>query len=66
MMTRKDDKYPTLLSPLNAGRLQMKNRTVFPGHQTLYSDKAVIGEKMIGYYAARARGGVGAIVIVVS
>jgi len=63
MMTRKDDKYPTLLSPLNAGRLQMKNRTVFPGHQTLYSDKAVIGEKMIGYYAARARGGVGAIVI---
>jgi 2,4-dienoyl-CoA reductase-like NADH-dependent reductase (Old Yellow Enzyme family) len=29
----------------------------------LYSDKAIIGEKMIGYYAERARGGVGAIVI---
>lgn len=62
-MTGKHAKYPTLLSPLNAGRLQMKNRTVFPGHQTLYSDKAVIGEKMIGYYAERARGGVGAIII---
>jgi 2,4-dienoyl-CoA reductase-like NADH-dependent reductase (Old Yellow Enzyme family)/thioredoxin reductase len=63
MMTEKHHKYPTLLSPLHAGRLRMKNRTVFPGHQTLYSDKAIIGEKMIGYYAERARGGVGAIVI---
>lgn len=36
---------------------------MFPGHQTLYSDKAVIGEKMIGYYAERARGGVAAIVV---
>ena len=48
--------YPTLLSPLDAGRLQLANRIVFPAHQTLFSESGTIGPRMRGYYAARARG----------
>lgn len=53
----------TLLSPLDAGRLQLPNRIVFPAHQTLYSEGGEIGPRMRGYYGARARGGAGAIVV---
>ena len=55
--------FPTLLSPLSRGRLQLKNRVVFPGHQTLFSENGVIGPRMRNYYAERARGGVAAIVV---
>jgi 2,4-dienoyl-CoA reductase-like NADH-dependent reductase (Old Yellow Enzyme family)/thioredoxin reductase len=55
--------YPHLLSPLEAGRLKLKNRVVFPGHQTLMSQGAVIGDQMTAYYAERAKGGVAAIIV---
>jgi len=55
--------FPLLLSPLDRGRLQLKNRVVFPGHQTLFSEDGVIGPRMRGYYAERAKGGAAAIVI---
>ncbi|MFO1192523.1 MAG: FAD-dependent oxidoreductase [Rhodoferax sp.] len=53
----------TLLSPLHRGRLQLKNRVVFPGHQTLFSEGGIIGPRMRAYYAERARGGAAAIVV---
>ena len=55
--------FPTLLSPLHRGRLQLKNRVVFPGHQTLFSENGVVGPRMRNYYAERARGGAAAIVV---
>ena len=55
--------FPTLLSPLDRGRLQLKNRVVFPGHQTLFSEDGIIGPRMRGYYAERAKGGTAAIII---
>lgn len=55
--------FPTLLSPLDAGRLQLRNRFVFPAHQTMFSEGGEIGARMRGYYGERARGGVGAIVV---
>jgi 2,4-dienoyl-CoA reductase-like NADH-dependent reductase (Old Yellow Enzyme family) len=36
--------YPTLLSPLERGRLKLRNRVVFPGHQTLFSKGGVVGD----------------------
>ncbi|QJY49662.1 FAD-dependent oxidoreductase [Pseudonocardia broussonetiae] len=55
---------PTLLgSPLVRGRLELKNRTVFPGHQTVMSRDGVVGDRMHRYYLERAKGGVGAVVV---
>ncbi len=50
-------------SPLNRGRLEMKNRTVFPGHQTVMSRDGVVGDRMYRYYLERAKGGVAAVVV---
>ena len=55
--------YPTLFSPLERGRLRLRNRTVFPGHQTLYSRDGAISDRLRRYYVERARGGVGAVVV---
>lgn len=55
--------FPILLSPLDRGRLQLKNRTLFPAHQTLMSRDGVVSEQMLRYYAERAKGGVGAVVV---
>ncbi|RTL67613.1 MAG: FAD-dependent oxidoreductase [Pseudonocardiaceae bacterium] len=55
--------FPHLTAPLDAGRLHLKNRTVFPGHQTLMSHDGVVGDTMYRYYLERAKGGVGAVVV---
>ena len=52
-----------ILQPLNSGRLQLKNRVVFPAHQTLLSEDGVIGPRMRAYYAERAKGGVAAVIV---
>ncbi len=54
---------PTLLSPLSHGRLHLKNRVVFPAHQTLLSSDGMVGERMLGYYLERARHGVAAVIV---
>ncbi|WP_281690246.1 FAD-dependent oxidoreductase [Pseudonocardia thermophila] len=55
--------FPHLASPLDAGRLQLQNRTVFPAHQTLMSRDGVVGDRMYRYYLERAKGGVGAVIV---
>jgi len=55
--------YPHLLSRLDGGRLRLKNRVVFPGHQTLFSEGGIVGDRMLAYYLDRARGGVGAVIV---
>lgn len=55
--------FPHLAAPLDAGRLQLQNRTVFPGHQTLMSHDGVVGDQMYRYYLERAKGGAGAVVV---
>ena len=52
-----------MLQPLTAGRLQLKNRVVFPAHQTLLSEDGVVGPRMRAYYAERAKGGVAAVIV---
>lgn len=54
--------FPFLLSPLEKGRLSLRNRVMFSGHMTLYSQGGVVSPRLVRYYEERARGGVGAIV----
>lgn len=55
--------FPRLTARLDVGRLHLKNRTVFPGHQTLMSHDGVVGDQMYRYYLERAKGGVGAVIV---
>jgi 2,4-dienoyl-CoA reductase-like NADH-dependent reductase (Old Yellow Enzyme family) len=55
-------RFPHLLSPLDHGRLQLRNRVMMSGHMTLYSTGGMVGPRLIRYYAERAAGGVAIIV----
>lgn len=54
-------RYPHLLSPVAVGRREMKNRVWMTAHGTQLVKDHNFTEPHIGYYAERARGGVGAI-----
>lgn len=54
--------FPHLFSPITIGGLTLKNRIVSTGHETHLNDKGMIGDAMIAYHEARARGGAGLIV----
>jgi len=53
---------PRLFSPLRLGGLTLNNRIVSTAHSTGLSDGTRLGDRVIAYYAARARGGVGLII----
>lgn len=55
--------FPLLLSPYESGRLRLQTRTVFPAHQTLFSQDGRISDRLRDYYVERARGGVGAVIV---
>ncbi|MYK32507.1 MAG: NAD(P)-binding protein [Boseongicola sp. SB0670_bin_30] len=54
--------FPNLFSPIDIGRLALRNRIVSTGHETHLNDRGRIGDAMIAYHEARARGGAGLIV----
>lgn len=54
--------FPHLFSPLERGRLRLRNRVIQSGHMTLFADDGAVGPRLLRYYAQRARGGVAAIV----
>jgi 2,4-dienoyl-CoA reductase-like NADH-dependent reductase (Old Yellow Enzyme family) len=51
----------TLLSPLNVGPLQLRNRVVSTSHQTSLVHDHLPTDELLAYHEARARGGVGTI-----
>ncbi|MSO65990.1 MAG: FAD-dependent oxidoreductase [Alphaproteobacteria bacterium] len=53
---------PLLFSPLRVGQLTLRNRIVSTAHSTGLSDTNAVGDRLIAYYEARARGGVGLII----
>lgn len=56
-----------LLSPGRIGSMTVRNRMVMPPMGTNYAQKdGFITERLIGYYGARAEGGIGMIIIEVS
>ena len=53
-----------LFEPCQIGQMQLKNRIVMPPIGTGYAEEVgYIGQRSINYYEARARGGVGLIII---
>jgi 2,4-dienoyl-CoA reductase-like NADH-dependent reductase (Old Yellow Enzyme family) len=61
-----ETRFPHLFAPLRIGRIQMRNRIVSSGHDTVMAVDGVPGDRYIAYQEARARGGVGLIVVQVA
>ncbi|HWQ76954.1 MAG TPA: FAD-dependent oxidoreductase [Syntrophomonas sp.] len=60
-------KFPTLLSPVRIGSMEVKNRFVVPPMGTNYAtEQGVPTQQFIDYYTARAKGGFGLIVVEVT
>lgn len=53
---------PSLFSPVQAGRLALRNRVVMPAHTTNFAIDGGFSDQHVEYHRARARGGVGLII----
>jgi 2,4-dienoyl-CoA reductase (NADPH2) len=51
-----------LFSPLKIGSVTVPNRIVFSAHLTNLSENNLVGDRLINYYAERAKGGCGLII----
>jgi 2,4-dienoyl-CoA reductase-like NADH-dependent reductase (Old Yellow Enzyme family) len=60
------DSYARLFSPLNIGACTIKNRIVSSGHDTVMVNHGEVSEQLIAYHQARAKGGVGLIIVQVA
>lgn len=58
--------FARLFSPLEVGPCTLRNRIVSSGHDTVMVDAGKITDQLIAYHEARARGGVGLIVVQVA
>ena len=59
--------FKQLFEPVQIGQMQLKNRIVMPPMGTGYAeDEGYVGQRLIDYYEARARGGVGLVIIEVT
>jgi 2,4-dienoyl-CoA reductase-like NADH-dependent reductase (Old Yellow Enzyme family)/NADPH-dependent 2,4-dienoyl-CoA reductase/sulfur reductase-like enzyme len=57
-------KFPSLFQPGQIGKMRIKNRIVMsPIGTTFWSDTGEVTERIIDYYAARAKGGAGLIMV---
>lgn len=56
--------FHNMLEPGKIGTMTTKNRVIFPAMGTMYADsEGFVTDRMINYYAARARGGCGLIIV---
>ncbi len=55
--------FPHLLSPLTIGQITVRNRAFSSAHGTGFGGNGLLTERHIEYHRARARGGIGLIVI---
>jgi 2,4-dienoyl-CoA reductase-like NADH-dependent reductase (Old Yellow Enzyme family)/thioredoxin reductase len=58
--------FPTLFTPLSVGPIELANRVISSGHETIMISEGVINDRMHAYHMARAEGGVGLIVVQVA
>ena len=58
--------FPHLLSPITIGSVAIRNRILSSGHDTVMAVGGLVTDQLIAYQEARARGGVGLIVIQVA
>ncbi|MBQ6265684.1 MAG: FAD-dependent oxidoreductase [Clostridia bacterium] len=59
-------KYPNLLSPGQIGNVTLRNKTVMAAMGMSQSDNGFVNKAVLNHYAARANGGVGAIIVEVT
>ncbi len=57
---------PHLFAPLRIGRVELRNRIVSSGHDTVMAVDGLVTDQLIAYQEARAVGGVGLIVVQVA
>lgn len=57
------EQFPHLAQPLQLRHVTLRNRIVFGAHTANMSDNGLPGERHLGYYRERARGGAGMIVV---
>ena len=57
------DQFPALFKPLQIRHKTLRNRIVFGAHTANMSEMGLPGERHLGYYEERARGGAGMIVV---
>jgi len=58
-----ETQFPTLLSPIKIGPLQLKNRIAMaPMNETLSDGDGRVSEQLCAYFAARAKGGTGLLI----
>ena len=55
--------YQTLLQPLELGPTRVRNRLFNPPHGTTLGRQGIVSDDLIAYHLARARGGVGLIIL---
>ena len=55
--------FPHLFSPLELRGQTVKNRLFFPPHGTSLVEDGKVGDRLVAYHEARAKGGVGLIII---
>lgn len=55
--------FPRLFSPFWLGPLELKNRLFFAPHGTSLGERGNVGEDLIAYHEARAKGGAGLIIL---
>jgi len=55
--------FPYLFSPLKIGNIVLKNRIVFSAHLTNFAERNLPSERHAYYYAERAKGGAGLIIM---
>lgn len=55
--------YRYLFQPIHIGEMELKNRIAMPAINHSYSEDGRVNERLIAYYAARSRGGVGLITV---
>jgi 2,4-dienoyl-CoA reductase-like NADH-dependent reductase (Old Yellow Enzyme family) len=58
--------FEALFTPLDVGRITLKNRILSSGHDTVMSVDGFVSDQLVEYHRARAAGGVGHIVLQVS
>ncbi len=61
-----ETRFPRLFAPLRIGPVEVRNRIVSSGHDTVMAVDGVPSDQMVAYQEARAAGGVGLVVVQVA
>ncbi|MDX6750384.1 FAD-dependent oxidoreductase [Geminicoccaceae bacterium 1502E] len=58
--------FPHLFSPLKVGGMEIRNRILSTGHDTVLAHEGRVTDRLVAYHEARAKGGAGLIVVQVA